>query len=1034
MPYRLLPLHRWLCSCLLGCALLLAGWSGPAAALDPHKAFNHYVRERWSIEQGLPQLSVYAIAQDSDGYLWFGTQGGLARFDGVRMTAYGEAPPARLPGPWIQALLAGRDGELWIGTYKGLALHRNGRFSNLPVKGHPELLDIQALALDSDGQVLVAAQDGVYREHGGELVLHATVAGGAFALLPDAAGLLVGGTGTVLRLDAAGTGRPMPLPAHESAAEVRRLVRAQGTLWAGTSRGLFWLQDGQWRRYTASPVATGAPIDALHADSGGNLWVSQADHLLRIVDRQVAEHVVEGERGLGVRTLLEDRERNLWLGSRYFGVTRLWNGWTRRFSRAEGLADPLAWTVARDPDSGGLWVGTQGGVFLLRDGRYRRVLGAADLPQEDAYALLAEPGRLWVGTRRGALLYEHGRATAPPWMAPLGGLQINAILRDRQQRLWFATSNGAHRWDGRHWRHYGIAEGLRDARVRLVMQARDGRLLLGTQAGLYALDEDQRLVALDQGNAQLAAADISALHELPDGQLLAGTLGEQLWLFDRDRWSAFGEAEGLPTNAPFFLTDDRHGQLWVAGMRGVYRTSLSGLVAAARAPGRRLHGELVLNERGIRHGGIQGPCCNGAGSARGVVDGNTLWLPSRDGVVALDTADILPNPVVPLPRVERVRAQGHWHDTDGDGVLSLPADARDLDFEFTVPSFQAPENVDLRYRLLGYDAEWHGVGDPRRRSATYTNLPAGDYLFQVTGSNNAGHWAEAPAALAFRIAPRFHETAWFHALLVLAALATLAAGWRVMLAWHRRQRNVLERLVRERTEALQGANQKLQEASFTDDLTQLRNRRYLSMHIRRDIAMYRRMPRNLEPDSPGMLFVLIDVDRFKAINDSAGHHAGDAVLQQMAQLLQRQTRESDYVVRWGGEEFLLVLRATPRHQLAATAERLRRAIATHAFDLGGDHDGHVTCSLGLAEFPMIADPEGRIGWEQLLVLADRALYWVKQHGRNGWAAYRPTATATVDEVLDALHGPSAEMTQCGCLQLLHAGNAAPTDSVLPAPG
>lgn len=1009
--------RRWLSPCLLGIALLLGGWSRPAAALDPDKAFNHYVREQWSIEQGLPQLSVYAIAQDSDGYIWLGTQGGLARFDGVRMSAYSEAPPARLPGPWIQALLAGHDGEMWIGTYKGLAVHRHGRFDTLPVERHPEPLDIQALAFDAHGALLAAAQDGIYREHGGALALYAAIAGGAFALLPDGDGLLVGGHGGTARLDAAGQATPLPLPAGDADTEVRRLARAQGVLWAGTGRGLFWLRDGRWQRYPGAPALGTKPIDALFPDGEGNLWVSQSDQLVRIVDRRVAERVVEGERGLGVRALFEDRERNLWLGSRYSGVIRLWNGWTRRFSTPEGLAEPLVWSLVPAP-GGGLWVGTHDGVFRLQDGRYRQLLAGSRLPQDDAYTLLAEPGRLWIGTRRGAALYEHGRLATPAWLAPLRELQVNAILRDRRQRLWFATSNGVHRWDGRQWRHYGLADGLRDARVRLILETRDGRLLLGTQAGPYAL-RDERLVALDGGNPQLAGADITALHELADGQLVAGTLGEQLWLFDRGRWSAFGEADGLPANAAFFLDDDAQGQLWVAGMRGVYRTSLPDLIHAARTPGARLRGEIVLNERGVRHGGIQGACCNGAGNARGLSDGATLWLPTRDGVVALDTDDILPNPVAPQPRIERVRVAGQWRELDGTSTLALPAAARDLDFEFTVPSFQAPDNVELRYRLLGYDSQWHSLDDPRRRGATYTNLPAGRYVFQVIGSNNAATWAATPATLAFRIAPRIHETAWFRLLLALAVLTAFAGGWRLLLMLHRRQRDTLERLVHERTEALQEANQKLQETSFTDDLTQLRNRRYLSLHIPRDIAMYRRMARGMGPDTPGMLFVLIDVDRFKAINDSAGHHVGDAVLVQMAQLLQRETRESDYVVRWGGEEFLLVLRAIPRRQLAATAERLRAAIAAHAFDLGRDHDGHVTCSLGLVEFPLLADPEGRIGWEQLLILADRALYWVKKHGRDGWAAYRPTAMATLDELLAAVHGPSGEMAQCACLQLLH---------------
>ncbi|HBK45032.1 MAG TPA: GGDEF domain-containing protein, partial [Xanthomonadaceae bacterium] len=890
-------------------------------------------------------------------------------------------------------------------------------FRNIPLAGQNAPADIRALALDAGGGLLAASSAGVLAERSGQLTLRHALPAGAYSLLQQPDGLWVGTRGGTRRY-ARGGETAQALADADADAGVTQLVRAQGVLWAGTTLGLFQFRDGRWQRF-ADPAPTARhPIDALYADGDGNLWVSQAEQLLRIVQGRIRERVIEGDRGLGVRVMAEDRERNLWLGSRWLGTVRLWNGWTRRYSTHEGLADPLAWSVARDPD-GSLWVGTHDGVARLRDGRFEQVVGAAALPQADAYTLLAEPGRLWIGTRRGALLYEHGRAGTPDWMAPLKELQVNGIVRDRHSRLWFATSDGLHGWDGAHWQHYGTAEGLRDPRIRLLHEDRHGDLLLGTQAGLYALRQG-RIVPLDGGNAALAEADITALHELPDGQLLAGTLAEQLWLLDRGRWSAFGEARGLPVNAPFFIDHDRRGQVWVAGMRGVYRTPLAGLIAAARDPQRQLQGEFVLNERGMRHGGIQGPCCNGAGNARGVADGGTFWLPSRDGLLALDTHDIRANPVVPLPIVERVRVRGQWHDAVDATPRTLDADARDLDFEFTVPSFQAPENVDLHYRLVGYDRDWRSVEDTRRRSATYTNLPAGNYTFEVTGSNNAGRWSKNPATFSFRIQPRFYETTWFRALLLGLAVVVVLGAHQLMLALHRRKRAALERLVLERTEALQSANLRLQEASFTDDLTQLRNRRYLSMHIPHDIAMYRRLLDSGDGENTGMVFLLVDVDHFKAINDNAGHHVGDAVLQQMAQLLLQQTRDSDYVVRWGGEEFLLVLRATPPSQLTTAAERLRSAIAAYRFDFGEGCREHLTCSLGAVEFPLLADPHERLGWEQLLVMADRALYWVKRNGRNGWAAYRPCAGASVDDILQALHEPSGDMGRHDSLVLVHS--------------
>ncbi|MCY7355085.1 MAG: hypothetical protein LH470_08440 [Lysobacter sp.] len=138
----------------LAAALLGAGFS--AHALDPDKAFHHYVRDIWSIEQGLPQITANTITQDRLGYIWVGTQAGIARFDGVRFVTYNMENTPELPGLWTSSLLIDRQDRLWIGTYKGLAMYEDGRFHRVPAADLSHgLLDVQALALDGRGNVLV---------------------------------------------------------------------------------------------------------------------------------------------------------------------------------------------------------------------------------------------------------------------------------------------------------------------------------------------------------------------------------------------------------------------------------------------------------------------------------------------------------------------------------------------------------------------------------------------------------------------------------------------------------------------------------------------------------------------------------------------------------------------------------------------------------------------------------------------------------------------------------------------------------------
>lgn len=208
----------------------------------------------------------------------------------------------------------------------------------------------------------------------------------------------------------------------------------------------------------------------------------------------------------------------------------------------------------------------------------------------------------------------------------------------------------------------------------------------------------------------------------------------------------------------------------------------------------------------------------------------------------------------------------------------------------------------------------------------------------------------------------------------------------------------LEEKVRQRTEQLaeknrelERANQSLQEASLTDPLTGLRNRRFLMQQLDADVTIVLR--RNEERQKAGltditndadMAFFLVDIDHFKHVNDNYGHAAGDMVLVQMRERLQEVFRESDYLVRWGGEEFLVVARATDRTKANNLAERMRLAIANRPFLIENDQPLAKTCSIGFACLPFLPVQPALLTWPQVVEIADQALYMAKNGGRNAW--------------------------------------------------
>jgi diguanylate cyclase (GGDEF)-like protein len=251
-------------------------------------------------------------------------------------------------------------------------------------------------------------------------------------------------------------------------------------------------------------------------------------------------------------------------------------------------------------------------------------------------------------------------------------------------------------------------------------------------------------------------------------------------------------------------------------------------------------------------------------------------------------------------------------------------------------------------------------------------------------------------------------------LLVAALLGTVVyAGYRQQRAAHIEQRTQLERQVAERTQQLHAANLQLEHASQTDPLTGLRNRRYLANQIPADLSFYDREQARTGNTELTLLFALIDIDHFKRINDQYGHKAGDRVLQQFAQLMLRLVRVGDYVVRWGGEEFLLVFRPIPRQYVPVLGERIRRCVAEQIFDVGDDLRLPLTCSIGLAEYPLLRDPQHHLGWEQMIELADAGLYWVKENGRDGWAELQPTGQGDMPGLIRGLQTGAQALIDSG---------------------
>jgi diguanylate cyclase (GGDEF)-like protein len=238
--------------------------------------------------------------------------------------------------------------------------------------------------------------------------------------------------------------------------------------------------------------------------------------------------------------------------------------------------------------------------------------------------------------------------------------------------------------------------------------------------------------------------------------------------------------------------------------------------------------------------------------------------------------------------------------------------------------------------------------------------------------------------------------------------------------------------MRDTTRQLQSALEQVRNLSLTDELTGLRNRRFLNVSIPDDAALVIRKYRTqgseqrVSTDSD-MLFFMVDLDLFKNVNDTYGHLAGDMVLSQTGKLLVACSRSTDFVIRWGGEEFLVVARQACRADLQFLAERIRTTVEAHRFDIGKDKPIHLTCSVGAAAFPFMVKWPELLSWDRVVELADLCLYAAKRSGRNAWVEILPTGLISLNELVSSLATHLPELIQKAKLEVF---SNLPPDKVL----
>jgi diguanylate cyclase (GGDEF)-like protein len=468
-------------------------------------------------------------------------------------------------------------------------------------------------------------------------------------------------------------------------------------------------------------------------------------------------------------------------------------------------------------------------------------------------------------------------------------------------------------------------------------------------------------------------------------------------------------SNGLSSDKVFLMGEDAHGNLWVGSGMGVDRVTGSQVEHFSQGDG-------LVNDDTNSMSFLADP--NG-----------DVWVGTSLGLARFDASAYKGAPEPPATAILGFRMGGQEFFTLPQHPVSVPHQSNTFEVSFAGLSFIRGGDVKHQVRLVGLEPEWRLTDD---RTQRYPALAPGWYTFEVRARVGMGPWGPV-SRIVFQVRPAWWQAWWFRGLLALGAscLVLLVIRWR--LAALEARNHQLEEMVTRRTfevqtkaQELERVNEALRNQSLTDPLTGLRNRRFLGVCMPEDVARVNRVHRDVNRGAESrvhlnidLVFIMVDIDHFKSVNDQHGHGAGDRVLQQMAEILRQATRETDTVVRWGGEEFLVVARNAARRDSVILAERIRSLVEAHPFDLG---DGKVlrrTCSVGFTFFPFLCAVPELFNWEQAIDLADHCLYAAKHGGRNAWVGVYPREDADPEDLRQRLPMEIEELVESGRLTAVH---------------
>lgn len=745
---------------------LLCGSAAFGASGPDHNQLAQYTFRLVQNEPGWPGGAALAIAQTADGYIWFGTEQGLTRFDGVRFTTFDTANAPELPENFISALCVSASNSLWIGTEGGgVVEYRDGVFHSHASQINTQGSAITTIRTDQKNVWIGTEHRGLIRLSGDSVRYYGTGSGlgsdRVLAIAIDSGGNpWVGTHDGLYTLSSDGHFKIVSSPAVFANHEVHAISKGRdGAIWAAVATVGLMKRDrtGTWQQIPGT-AKMASDTFSVHEARDGVLWIGTlSSGLFRYENGQMQsleDH--DGLRG-SIFQILEDQHGDIWTAGH--SLAHLYKGPVSMVGKTEGLASDLALAVYGD-DKGNMWVGTDQG--LNRWSGFVKEWLAPGKSQDSQVFSIAEDhaGGIWIGGRTTLVHVSNGHRQEFHVSDGLPPGGVFSLFCDREGRIWAGTPGGLAWFENGNLHTYTVSDGMPSARVSSIYQDRKGVLWFGTDgAGLVSFKDGAFAVYAPTGPAGVNT--ILTISGDPDGTLWAGTQDSGILRFRNGHFAILNRSKGIPVDGIFEILDDQLGNLWFSSNKGIYRVRKQEMNDVAEGRLSMVHARQFGTPDGMRteecNGGFQP-----AGWRR--PDG-TLWFPTMKGVAVIDpqVANRAQKPDAPL--LERVTIANRAVDARHPVTIGSGSGQRSVAFEYTLPEYHNPASITFKYMLEGFDHDW--VDADQRRAAYYTNIPPGEYHFRVAACRDLVCGDELQSEVLY-VRPSLFERRSFWAVVTLA--------------------------------------------------------------------------------------------------------------------------------------------------------------------------------------------------------------------------------------------------------------------------